>query len=257
MKHHLRVPTKEQYAYIESEFEGTPEEAVAEYRRLTDLVQGKDDGFVKVETFTGETILWNAELHEYRSLDGRKLLSGSAYKKSLEKPFDLDRLAPLTAAKHGISEDTIRDMWKRNSEISSGLGTALHAAMEQWFRHRGNGTEKNYHLPKHPFLRQAVESFPLKDTLKAIPEIMVSDVATGRVGQIDLLVESGTREKMGFIVDYKTDAEIAKNVQGHFHQLSFYAHILMAKGWEIEGLEVWNYTDTWTKYESPVLDLKV
>lgn len=40
MKNILRIPTKEQYAYIETEFEGTPDEAVVEYLRLTSLVQG-------------------------------------------------------------------------------------------------------------------------------------------------------------------------------------------------------------------------
>lgn len=40
MKHILRIPTTEQYAYVEAEFEGTSEDAVEAYRRLTDLVRG-------------------------------------------------------------------------------------------------------------------------------------------------------------------------------------------------------------------------
>lgn len=39
MKHHLRVPTTDPYAYIESEFEGTAEQAVALYKHLTNLVK--------------------------------------------------------------------------------------------------------------------------------------------------------------------------------------------------------------------------
>lgn len=39
MKHLLRVPTNEQYAYIEQEFEGTPEGAVEAYDALTRLVK--------------------------------------------------------------------------------------------------------------------------------------------------------------------------------------------------------------------------
>jgi hypothetical protein len=35
----LRIPQKEQYSYIEVHFEGTPEEALAEYARLTALVK--------------------------------------------------------------------------------------------------------------------------------------------------------------------------------------------------------------------------
>ncbi len=44
MKHLLRIPTTEQYAYIEAEFEGTSEGAFAEYNRLTDLVKGIEAG---------------------------------------------------------------------------------------------------------------------------------------------------------------------------------------------------------------------
>jgi hypothetical protein len=39
MKYHIRVPA-EQFAYLEAEFEGTADEAVAEYRHLTSLVAG-------------------------------------------------------------------------------------------------------------------------------------------------------------------------------------------------------------------------
>ena len=254
MLHTLRIPTKEQYAYIEVQYEGTSEQAYAEYLRLTGLVQNGVSGFEKIKTFTGELVRYNAVDHIYTDMKGNRLMSGSTYKKSLEKPFDLDRIAPLTAKKHGVEEAHIRDMWKRNGEISSGLGTSLHQAMEQFFKHRENGTEKNYHLPKHPFLRKAVESFPLREATEAHPEIMVSDVKQLRVGQIDLLVVD--EPMTGRIIDYKSDAEIEKHINDHFNQLSWYAAILKAHGWNITGLEVWNYTDDWVCLHSPVLELR-
>ncbi len=39
MKNTLRIPT-DMYAYIEVEYVGTPEEAIEEYKRLTQLVKG-------------------------------------------------------------------------------------------------------------------------------------------------------------------------------------------------------------------------
>lgn len=39
-KYILRVPTNEQYAYVEESFEGSAEEAVEAYRSLTKLVKG-------------------------------------------------------------------------------------------------------------------------------------------------------------------------------------------------------------------------
>lgn len=40
MKAKLRVPTLDQYAYIEAEVEGTIEEVFAEYQHLTETVKG-------------------------------------------------------------------------------------------------------------------------------------------------------------------------------------------------------------------------
>lgn len=39
MKHELRIPTLEPYAYLNIAFEGTPDEALEEYRRITLLVK--------------------------------------------------------------------------------------------------------------------------------------------------------------------------------------------------------------------------
>jgi len=41
MKSKLRIPTAEQFAFIEVDFEGTPQETVSAYREITDMVQSK------------------------------------------------------------------------------------------------------------------------------------------------------------------------------------------------------------------------
>lgn len=260
----IRVTTK-QYEYINFGHFGTPEEAIEEYNRLVALVQEKTSQvisnirkhFEKVTTFTGEEILYDKASHTYTDLKGNILLGGSSYKKSLETPFDSDRIAPATAKKYGLNTETIKDMWARNNMMSQHLGTSFHLALEQYFKHRDNGTEREYHLPKHPFLREGVLTFPYITAGEVYPEIFVSDVKKRRVGQIDLLVMTG--KKKCKIIDYKTDGDITKNdgknIAGHFNQLSYYAHILMAFGYEVEGLELWNYTDKWTRYPSKVLPL--
>lgn len=259
-RHILRVPTAEQYAYIEAEFDGSPEEAFAEYQRLTALVQGKQEGgFTEFKTFTGETILYNNETHRYTTKDGKPLLSGSAYKKSLEAPFS-EMIAKTTARKYHIPEDDIRAMWKLNGACSTKFGDALHKAMElyrKYAHHKEVLTShkdvKEYFLPKNSTLRKAVLAFP--DTSPGHAEIMVSAVELGMVGQIDWLSTSG--EKDGVVEDYKSDMDIKKNLAGHFNQLSFYAHILIHHGWTIPSLRVWNWDgDKWTSYDSPVLELK-
>lgn len=211
------------------------------------------DGFELLTSFTGEKIMYNDDLHKYKDLEGNALLSGSAYKKSFDRPFDLENISKSVAKKYEVDQQTIKDMWSHNSKTSIFFGNALHNAMEQWYRFREDGTEKEYHLPKHPFLRGTIESFPLKNQ-EVIPEVLVSDVKNGRVGQIDGIQITG--EKTCVLIDYKTDANVEKNVEGHFKQLSFYAHILKEFGWNVEKVAVWNYTTEWKEFESPVLELE-
>ena len=47
--HQLRVPTPDPFAFIEFQFEGTPEQAIDEYRRLTTAV--KDNAGIPVKEF--------------------------------------------------------------------------------------------------------------------------------------------------------------------------------------------------------------
>jgi len=249
----VRVPTS-QYAFLELEGAASDiEQMISLGNRFAEkkIVEGEYNG---ITTLTGETVYYNHATHHYKDVDGNTLLSGSAYAKSLEKPFDLKRMSAVIAKKYALPVETIADMWERNGNISRTFGTALHLAMEQNARHRKNGTEKEYHLPKHPFLKSAVTTFPLRDA-DILPEVMVSDVSRRMVGQIDGIVVDG--EKIGTIIDYKSDGDIEKNLSKHFNQLSFYADILIAFGWTINGLQVWNYTDTWNCYKSEVLPLKI
>ena len=212
--------------------------------------------FIELETFTGEKILYDEATHRYKDLAGNALVSGSQYKKSLEKPFPAELMAGKIATKYGVSPQTVADMWNANGLVSRTFGTALHLAMEQWFKYRDCACEeKEYNLAKHPFLRAAVQTFPLKDEPNVEPECLISDVANKRVGRIDLLTITGDKE--GYVEDYKSDADIEKNLAGHYVQLSFYAKILIEKGWKIRGVRVWNYAgDGWVLYESEVLEIK-
>src|SRR5262245_63367823 len=134
--------------------------------------------------------------------------------------------------------------------MSAHLGTAFHEAMEAWYKFKDIG----YGVSKNPFLAHPVNSFPRRDD-HVLPELMVSDLTRGLVGQIDgLLMEA---PKTGFPLDYKSDADVKKHLVRHFNQLSFYSHILIAHGWTISHVEVWNYTGEWTKYDSPVLPLRL
>jgi len=252
MKTTLRIATKDPYCFIEPVFEGTVDEAYAEYERLTALI--KDDAvWQKKDTFTGETILYDEKGHNYKTLDGQKLYGGSSYKKMVEKnPFNAERQAPLTAKKLGVDPKLVAEMWESNRVASSHFGTSLHLAMEHYFKYRNSGTD--YCYMKNPFLKGMIESFKYRDVAFALPEVFVSDIAKFRVGQIDLLVEEAKGDPF-IVVDYKTDADIQKSLKNHFNQMSYYATQLIDKGFPVKNLLVANYTTEWSYYESPVLPL--
>ena len=148
-------------------------------------VKFSDGVFVKVHTFTGEDILYDTLNHKYKDLDGNELISATTYKKKFEKPFDVVKMSEAVAKKYGVEASIIRDMWERNSEISTTFGTAIHKAMEQYWLSRGNRCDdKEYHLPKHPLLRSAVDTFPKEGKKFVKPEIFVSNIVKGMVGQI-------------------------------------------------------------------------
>ena len=246
----------QQYGFIE--IEGTEKDLKKIEKMYNDYAEYplvfKKGVYKEVKTFTGETIRYCDETHSYEDLEGNKLISGSQFKKRFDPVFDKEKILPLMEKKYGVKAAVIDAMWAANSKISTTFGNVIHYAMEQYFRHRQNGTEKEYHLPKHPFLRNVVETFPLKDA-DVKPELMVSAVKKKMVGQIDGLVQTNVDAKEGYIIDYKTDSDIGKNLIGHFIQLSFYARILQEHGWVISKVEIWNFTSKWEAYKSEVIDV--
>lgn len=219
------------------------------FRGAPELVSSEDTGKI-ITTFTGEQVRYWPAQHKYRTLDGKKMMSASHYAEQFADPFDRDRILALTAKKRGSTVEHVGAAWEHRGLISRTFGTALHAALEGWFKYR----DVDYGVPKHPFLKEVVENFPLKD--KDIrPEIMVSDTKRLMVGQIDGLIVTG--DHSGIILDYKSDADVKKNLEKHWHQLSFYASILQAFDWKITGLQIANYTTKWEFHESPVLEVKL
>jgi len=244
-----RVPTQ-QYGFIE--FRGSRsqlKEIESLYNQYAEnKVSFGQGSFMEIETFTGEKVRYNAETHVYTDMDGNKLVSGSEFARSKEKPFDSAMISKVVGKKYDVSPNIIADMWSKSGSLSASFGTCLHSAMENWFRYREYGTEKEYHLPKPAYLRRAVETFPLKDA-DIIPEIMVSDVKNGMVGQIDGLYVIDKEKKIARIIDYKSDSDVMKNLDKHCLQLNFYRWILEAHGWTIQGLDIYNYVDSWAGYE--------
>jgi hypothetical protein len=263
MKLKFHVPTQ-QYGFLE--IDGTEkdvEKMEKLYNKYAETPLLFSNGvFEKVKTFTNEIILYNKDAHVYTDLKGNKLISASVFKKQFDKaPFDKTVILPKMKEKYGVEEHVIDEIWSFSGSLSASFGKVIHASMEQYFKYKEycdkidnqiEGEKKEYHIPKHPFLNNMVKSFPLLGE-RIIPEIMVSCLAKKMAGQVDGLVVTGKNE--GYIIDYKSDRDIQKNLKLHFIQMSFYAYILQQFGWKISKVEVWNYTDEWKGYESEVIDI--
>jgi len=228
-------------------------------------LKDKNTGGVKVTTFTGEEILWNESSHTYTDMAGNVLLSGSKYADMHSPKFDMEMILPKTSKAWEVEEKVLKDIWKFNGDISTNYGTAIHKALELYHLYHETGKqiqdkkelEVNYILPKNKYLRDIVTSFIKEFGAKAEVEVLISDVANKMAGTIDRLeILEGNVVRIG---DYKTNAELdSKKILKYQKQLSFYAHILINKGYKVQGLDLFHLdqNDGWIKTELEVLPLE-
>jgi len=252
MKVEVIIPT-EQFGNIK--FIGEEDELdkiIKYYNKYSNNPIKENQGtFEEIQTFTGATIRYNKETHEYTDLDHNVLLSGSAFAKSKTKPFMMAMLSGKVGNKYGYDAKEIEEVWGANGNCSAQFGTAIHLALENFFRYRHINTgDKKYYLPKPEFLRTAVETFPLNDGSLYLPELMIADIMRGWCGQADLLEVVDMEKKIAVLWDYKSDIELTKEkLEKYAWQLSFYASIFEAAGWTITDLKVANYVNKWTIHQ--------
>lgn len=198
----------------------------------------------RIKTFTNEVILYDDRRHSYYTTDGTRLLGASSYAKEFGDTFDKATILPRLASQWGLPEHELELLWQLNADISNNYGTAVHTAMEVWFRfnkigkeiQERKGLEYNYCLPKNVYLRDIVLDFHQTfGDLDGIPEATLSAVEKGMAGRTDLIVLTG--ERSCYVTDIKTNNEMsADKLFKYQHQLSFYADMLTYHGWTVEGL---------------------
>lgn len=226
-----------------------------------------------IETFTDEKVVYYAQGddHYYTDMEGNRLESGSAYAARISPKFDKKAILPKTSKAWGVPEEVLDAIWSAAGDVSTGYGSSVHKAIETFLLYGEYGEavqehkelEHNYVLPKNPILRKNVLDFVAMATdlpgMQVYPEAMVSDVANKRAGQIDLLVFDPESESYT-VRDFKTNYEIDKKKMLQYqHQLSFYAHILINKGFNVTGVVVYHLEngETWKQHDLDVLDLEV
>lgn len=217
------------------------------------------DKRVLVPAFVGDHIYYDDITHTYTNSAGEKYLSGSEYAKQFEKPFDAEKVSKVVATKFGniLAEDVLA-MWELKAEVSRTFGTALHAALELYGKYEAlaKSIGKETHLHDHPVLKEAVESFYKgRDKENANYEILVVDHAKKHAGRIDRLLITG--RKRCRVQDYKTNADLTQEkIEVYWKQLEFYADILRAHGWQVEGLDIFAWNGKWETFSRENDDIK-
>lgn len=221
------------------------------------------DDFVTIVPFVGQSFLYSDSRHEYRTLDGKPMLSGSAFAEQFTKPFNKDLILPKFAKKHGVDEKEIEDMWRTKADVSTTFGTAIHKALEFYGNHHQTIAKTQGTFEIHPVLMPIVKAFyDSQPKTHAIHEVFIEH--NGKVGQIDRLVITATKGYTCWIEDWKTNGDMNKGsgkmlapyedlddtAINHYRlQLSFYKQIMEGNGWTVEGLKLHHFTGTWETME--------
>lgn len=221
--------------------------------------------------------------HLYTDDKDKKLINATDYIKKFYKPFDVDTISSVLESKWGIPAKVIKDLWDANGNTTSSLGNLIDETLCYYekFKDYGEvisskqGVESNYCLPKHPILRKIVEEFYtlVKDgNSKIETQVLLTDIKNGFCGTADRLKIIDLDKKICRVQDFKVNIEAdkvdsklkvlspfndlpANKISKYQLQLSFYANLLQASGWTVEGLDVFVYEDIWRHFELPVLQV--
>ena len=162
------------------------------------------------------SIVFNAEEHSYKSIDGSEGINWTSVTtliSSLKKPFDAKSVAARVSKNkrskwYGIEPKTIEQIWQNEADRAIGLGTFYHNQREADLCSLASIEREGVTVPvispsgEHEGIRHA----PLQKLDPGVyPEHMVYLKSTGICGQSDLVEVVNGKVN---IIDYKTNKEI-------------------------------------------------
>lgn len=240
---------------------------------------------------TGVTLNYDPVAHRYTDLDGNPQLSGSIFPDQFYAPFDKTQAIELVQKAYpesGVTPEQLLEMWGTNGDVSTGFGTAVHAALENYIKFHKLGDKirkedvENKAFSKNPFFKKIVKDYVEKFGVDGLlSEEFVAD-GRGHCGRVDAIKIVDKDKKIIRIVDFKTDADLFEkkyqktdspfkkkilNAKGkedatlltyHRFQMSYYAYILSQFGYTTEGLDLdWLNPNTleWERHSVDVIDL--
>lgn len=214
--------------------------------------------------------------------------SGSRFPRKFFKQFtdeDKERVLDYYEREKGVKRCVVENMWEMKTDIATGYGSAVHAALEMYFTYYKDGEKIkgkdgiNKALSKNVFIRYIVQTL-VNDIGpgKYLPEQFIWHEGLRFCGAIDLLevIDKNTV----IIHDYKSstdvnhkvyqekDSPFKKDVDNtqlgeYWLQLSFYAYILKQCGINTKELQIHHLDPErlvqgkrpWVHYTHDVVDI--
>lgn len=184
---------------------------------------------VEPKMYNSVLIGQNIELQE---VNGHKRLegytSGSQFPEQFFAPFEEEQILEAMVKKYGVKAEDLKAMWAINSEVSTGYGTAIHAALENYDRNFVLGEKvRNYvkkptkanpegvlsankALNRNPFLQKIVNDFHelFGGDYVRFNEEFIWDKGLKLCGSVDRIKVIDLKKRIIRIQDFKTDADI-------------------------------------------------
>lgn len=139
--------------------------------------------------------------HTYTDETGRKYLSVSKLLEMVSEKFDVEKMAPLTAKKMGVSVAEVKDDWDKKRDGAATHGTRIHNSLEDYANNFSVKEEDNELLP-------VVKSInaEFKDYARAYNEVILHSEGYGVAGTTDKLLWTSTHpNSVVDLADYKTN----------------------------------------------------
>lgn len=237
----------------------------------------------KIKSFTeiDKTILFDPVNHKYFYKD-KELTSATRIVGQYTKPFNSEYMSKKCSESWGVDQQELKNLWRGGGMISANFGTAIHEALEHYFKYKEIGDiihhasaskTENAALPKHPLLKKIILELLEIDKIEGmdLPEVVITNVDKGYCGTVDKLKIIDTEKKICRIQDYKIIDEIESKTDklkhpfdhlpatklSHYQiQLSVYANIMQMSGWSVQGLDIFALEERgWEHYELEVLEV--
>lgn len=207
----------------------TKEEMEKSLVYLLEVVRKSGKKTVEPTMYNSVLLGQNIELQEvngHKRLEG--YLSGSKFPEQFYAPFDEEQILEAMVKKYDVKAEELKAMWAINSEVSTGYGTAIHAALENYDRNYVLGEKvRNYvkkptkkdpegvlsankALNRNPFLQKIVNDFHelFGGDYVRFNEEFIWDKGLKLCGSVDRIKVIDFKKRIIRIQDFKTDADV-------------------------------------------------